>query len=85
MEDMYGRLNPKPLPPAYDSDDIRHEPVFEYAAFTQSARIRLPGSTVQTVSPKRVPPFRDRRRMRAADQLLIEAKRTNSKQGETPC
>lgn len=24
MDDMYGRANPKPLPPSYDSDDIRH-------------------------------------------------------------
>lgn len=23
MDDMYGKLNPKPLPPSYDSDDIR--------------------------------------------------------------
>ena len=23
MEDMYGRANPKPIPPSYDADDMR--------------------------------------------------------------
>lgn len=23
MDDMYGRANPKPLPPSYDADDLR--------------------------------------------------------------